>query len=149
MKNKSIPLVAFQPAGPKGVFACHGGKTRLALSPDGEIWGCYLFWDYYKNRQQDPGYNRFCFGPLDRIIEKGMESYGEKLAHYADLRMDYFCMKDTPCFSCNYMEHCMVCPVDALFAGAKLGEVPPSICKINRNLIDYSRRFIKSLGPAV
>jgi len=145
-ENGFIPVVNFQQGHKKGTFVCHAGRNRLALSPDGQIWGCYLFWDYFKNRKNHPGYGNYCFGKLEEFMVSPEEPYPGILAHYSDLRMDYFCMQGKPCFSCNDIEHCMVCPIDAVFSGAQFGEVPPVICRINKTLMKYRKIFLGNLG---
>ena len=135
-KNGSIPVINFRKSYPRGIFACYAGKTRMALAPDGNLWGCFLFWDYYKTREETGGYRKYCFGRLDSFIKNLIKNrnsvYPLISSNYAKLRIDHFCTPDTFCMLCDEMEDCMVCPVDAAFSGAIMGNVPAHHCEINK-----------------
>ena len=47
-REGNIPVVNFREEPGKGIFYCAAGKDRLAITPDEEIWGCFLFPDYFK-----------------------------------------------------------------------------------------------------
>jgi sulfatase maturation enzyme AslB (radical SAM superfamily) len=131
-KTGSVPVVNFIKSKHRGIFACYAGKTRMALAPDGKLWGCFLFWDYFRTREKTKNYDKYCFGELAEFINNRERIYGETLAKYAKLRMDHYCISDSFCMLCDELEECMICPVDAAFSGAIMGNVPAHLCEINK-----------------
>lgn len=131
-KTGAVPVVNFIKNKHRGIFACYAGKTRMALAPDCKLWGCFLFWDYFRSKEKTDKFNKYCFGELDTFINNREEVYGETLSKYAKLRMDHYSTPDSFCMLCDEMEDCMICPVDAALSGAIMGNVPAHLCEINR-----------------
>ena len=44
-KYGSIPIKMFNEEKDTGIFHCAAGRDRLAITADGQIWGCFLFAD--------------------------------------------------------------------------------------------------------
>ena len=131
-KESCIPVVNFRDNQKKGIFSCAAGKDRLAISPDGEIWGCFLFTDYYKGKENSPEYSKFFFGDLDYFMKHHEKVYPQISSNYAQLRMDNFRTSRTECFLCKEYKTCAVCPINAALSGASLGQIPPHICEIQK-----------------
>lgn len=131
-KTKTIPLVNFRRDLGKGVFTCDAGKDRLALAPDGRLWGCYLFSDYFKGNGRATDYRRYCFGEPDAFIEDYENIYPRILANYTDFSMEKFHTDDRLCEQCSDLEECWVCPIDAAFSSSSLGKIPTWTCEIRR-----------------
>lgn len=139
-KTGRIPVSLFRGKISKGVFGCYAGKDRITLTPDGKLWGCYLFFDYFKQKEDKREYEKYCFGDLDSFIKNHEKIYPEILSNYKNLRMDHFFTDDDFCMMCEDLEDCAVCPIDAGFSGSILGKIPLWICQI-RKLIKKEKKF--------
>lgn len=132
-EKQSIPVESFRSPGTgKGLFGCSAGKDRMVVTPDGKLWGCYVFHDYFKGKEDTEDYSKYCFGDLDHFLRDRESLYPEVLSNYARLRMDNFQCEDSYCFLCGDIFSCRVCPVNAAYVTSELGKVPAWICKINR-----------------
>lgn len=130
-RTGTIPVRGFRKNPDRGVFGCFAGRDRLTLSPDGHIWGCHLFWDYFRSREQSGDYGLFSFGRLEAFIRDHEWLYPEISAHYARLHTDNYSVRGWPCFLCDDLEECRVCPMDAAFCGGDIGAIPDWMCRIN------------------
>lgn len=140
-KESCIPVVNFRDNQKKGIFSCAAGKDRLAISPDGGVWGCFLFTDYYKGKENSPEYSKFFFGDLDYFMKHHEKVYPQISSNYAQLRMDNFRTSRTECFLCKEYKTCAVCPINATLSGASLGQIPDHICEIQRIQIREKDEF--------
>lgn len=165
-KEGNIPVVNYRDVHAKGIFYCAAGKDRLAMATDGEIWGCYLFPDYFKGigkdedearggRKGEPGlgigpsnYKKFSFGSLENFIKNHRNIYPRILRNYSKLSMDNFSTSKMECFLCEELESCAVCPINAALSGARLGEIPDHICKINKIKTREKKKFKKESSTA-
>jgi len=133
-KEGNIPVENFKDIQRKRIYYCAAGKDRLALSADGEIWGCYLFPDYFKGigkaKEEGRGkekskkisdYEKFCFGSLKNFIKNHWTIYPRILQNYRELSMDNFTTPKMECFLCEKLESCGVCPVNAAFSRGSFG----------------------------
>ena len=127
-----IPLDFFRTEQSRGIFSCAGGKNWLALNPEGRVWGCYLFSDYFEGREVSEDYERYCFGRLSSFRKKPAVLHARHAVHYARLTMDHFSTSRGPCFLCPDVLHCAVCPVNAALAGVPLGRIPDHLCAIQK-----------------
>ncbi len=141
-----IPLVNFRPrfrprlaAAP---FTCTAGKDRLCLTPDENIWGCSLFFDYFKAKKADPAYHRFCFGRLEAFMAAHQNIYPAILSNYSNLRVDKFSTPTNPCNQCEDMHECEVCPADNLFLGSAINRIPSWACRMKRLFIEEKMLFL-------
>ncbi len=149
-KNGKIPVKNFQAPNPApGIFRCSAGRDYMAVTPEGKVWGCFLFHDYFKTREQDPQYKDYYFGTLPDFIANQKNRYPEILANYNALRQDFFQVEGREanfCFLCEDVGGCMVCPVNAAYSTGSLGKISCCKCeltKIQRNArrnFDYKRR---------
>jgi sulfatase maturation enzyme AslB (radical SAM superfamily) len=146
-KKGNIPVIHFRERQRKGIFHCAAGKDRLAISPDGGIWGCFLFPDYFKGKENTPEYSKFFFGNLGDFIENHGYIYPRISSNYAELRMENFRTSKTECFLCKEYKNCAVCPINAALSGASLGQIPDHICAIQKIVIREKENFRKELRP--
>lgn len=130
-KKGYVPVTNFRASTELGIFGCRAGEDRMALSPDGRLWGCHLFYDFHK-KMKSPTAARYCFGDLDSFITHDRRIYPRILARYADLRMDYFHTPEKFCGLCRDVHDCAVCPVDAAFASGIIGRIMPVDCRIRK-----------------
>lgn len=131
-RTGTMPLMEFRKIPKKGSFMCSAGQDRLALAPDGKLWGCYLFPDYFKEKEGTPEYNQYCFGELDSFIESHGRIYNRISRNYFGLRMDNFSTPDVSCRHCTELGECRVCPINAALSGFRLGKIPTWTCEIKK-----------------
>lgn len=144
-KSKGIPLVDFRKDDWRGIFACFAGKDRMALMPDGKLWGCDLFADYFKGKKRTRDFHKYCFGDLNSFIENYGKIYPKILSNYSDLRMDHFFTSDTLCNQCDKMLGCDVCPMDNVYSSSDIRKVPYWTCEIKKILREEKKLFWKEL----
>lgn len=144
-KTRTIPLSSYRRNFRKGIFACVGGKNRMTLAPDGRLWGCYLFSEYFKGKEGMPEYNKYCFGGLDSFIEDHEKIYHKVLANYSNLRMDKFYTDDSFCKKCPELEECGICPMDAAFSYSIIGKIPSWTCRIKKIFRREKKLFWREL----
>lgn len=133
-----IPVKNFQvpghgDGGRPGIFRCSAGNEQMSLAPDGIVWGCFLFHDYFKTRENSPQYRDYCFGSLADFIAHYETRYPEKVANYSQLRQDLFQVEGGGgdfCFLCGEIPGCMVCPVYAAYSTGSLGKISCRHCKL-------------------
>ena len=116
----------------KGIFVCTAGKDRMAVTPEGKIWGCYQFHDYFKGKEKIKEYSKYSFADLGYFIEHFKTLYPEILPNYTELRMDNFSSGDSYCFLCGDIESCDVCPVYTAYSTSVIGKIPGWVCEINK-----------------
>lgn len=124
--------IAEKEGGKKGIFRCNAGNDHMAVTPGGEIWGCFLFHDYFKTREDNPQYRDYYFGTLPDFIADFENRYHGIAANYAELRQDFFRVEEDYCFLCPDLRGCMVCPVNAAYSSGSLGRISAHHCKIER-----------------
>jgi len=140
-RKGNIPVLNFREEPDTGIFYCAAGKDRLAITPDEEIWGCFIFPDYFKGKENSPEYQKFYFGSLDDFIENHKSIYPRILSNYARLSMDNFSSSRLGCFLCPELENCAVCPINASFSGHPLTKIPSYLCKIHKIKIKEKEKF--------
>ena len=143
-KKGYVPVVNFRTSTEPGIFGCRAGEDRMALSPDGVLWGCQLFYDFHK-KMKSPATERYCFGDLDSFIARGQRTYPRILSRHADLRMDYFYTPRKFCGLCRDVQDCVICPVDAAFASGIIGRIMPIDCRIRKTIRKEKQLLWKDL----
>jgi hypothetical protein len=116
----------------KGIFQCSAGRDRMAVTPEGKLWGCFLFHDYFKVRADGPEYPAFCFGDLADFIANYDTRYPEILTNYSELRQDLFQVEGDFCFLCEEMQGCVICPVNAAYTSGSLGKISRCKCTLEK-----------------
>jgi radical SAM protein with 4Fe4S-binding SPASM domain len=143
----TIPVVNFREFLSKRIFYCAAGKDRLALTPDGDIWGCYLFPEYLIKQENSEEYNKFYFGDLNTFKKDYEHIYPKKYLNYAQLSVDNFSTKSMKCFLCYEMENCApLCPVNAAFSRHRLGHIPKYVCEIQKIKIKEKEVLWEEIG---
>jgi MoaA/NifB/PqqE/SkfB family radical SAM enzyme len=133
----------------RGVRYCPAGRGRLALSAHGTLWGCPLFPQYFGKKTPAEDFSRFCFGDVRSFKKDARRIYSQKMANYADLRMDLFSAPGGPCRTCPDIEQCWVCPIAAAAASGTIGKISRWNCLGTRLLRKERRLFrdrFESLG---
>ncbi len=144
-KTGTIPLPRMWRRYRREIFSCAAGKHRMALAPDGMLWGCYLFPEHFKGKEGTREYQRYCFGDVDSFIENHERIYTEVMANYLNLCMDKFYTDDQACNQCLNLKECWTCPLDAAFSSSIIGKIPGWTCKIKKILRKKRELFWKEL----
>ena len=137
----NIPVSHFKMPAKTGGFFCSAGKDRLALSPEGLLWGCCFFYDFMRRQEKPKETSLYCFGSLGSFSQRAEELYHPGLRAYANLGTEYFFTKNTFCQSCDDAAECVVCPAEAAFSSHIVGMVPEDMCQLRRILREERRRF--------
>ncbi|MCP4157739.1 MAG: hypothetical protein GY757_59065, partial [bacterium] len=144
-----IPVTNFRPPATgtpaPGIFRCGAGQNRMAVTPEGRLWGCYLFHDYFKNKKDVPAYGEYSFGRLADFKRKHDTLYAGISGNYSELRQDFFQVEEESCFLCKDVKGCMVCPVNAAYSSGELGKITCNSCKLNKLRLKAQRNFHKKL----
>jgi radical SAM protein with 4Fe4S-binding SPASM domain len=143
--TETIPLTRFRNGSAKGVFTCVAGSDRMAITPDGKLWGCHVFSDFFLGKEELKEYQKYCFGDLDTFIKNYKAKYFDIIGNYLFLRMDYFYTPDESCLDCASLESCRECPIIAAYSSKKIGKIPITACKINKIIREEKRLFWKEL----
>jgi len=144
-REGKIPLVEFREEPKKDIFCCFAGRDRMAITPDGKLWGCCLFPDFLRKEEETEKYEKYCFGDLDSFTENFERVYPEILSNISSLRTDHFSTPDTSCILCEELEECGVCPLDTAFSGSITKRIPPWICDIKKILREEKKIFRREL----
>lgn len=144
-KEGNIPLVDFRPNSRKEVFFCFAGRDRMSLAPDGKLWGCCLFPDFFKGYEEKGEYEKYCFGDLDSFIEDYKRIYPEILSNFSNLRTDHFYTSSHFCILCDELEECGVCPIDTTFSGRITRRIPQWKCEIKKIFRKEKKLFWREL----
>ncbi len=147
-KTGEIPLINFRPGLRGSPFICTAGMDRLSLAPDESLWGCDLFFDYFKAKEDDPAHQRYCFGNLDDFMAHHEVTYPAILSNYADLCVDKFFTPVKPCSQCEEINECEVCPVDNLFLGSAINIIPSWACRMKRLYMEEKRMFSEEIDKS-
>ena len=116
----------------------------MAVTPEGQLWGCFLFHDYFKSRQDSSQYQDYSFGALTGFIADYETRYPGISANYAELRQDLFRVEDDYCFLCESVEDCVVCPVNAAYSSGSLGRISCRQCQLVKIQRNARKSFIKN-----
>jgi len=142
-----IPVTYFRPreGNPKQGFFCSGGRDRMAVCPDENLWGCYLFHDFLRDKQESNDYCNYSFGNLDDFMENHDTIYPRILDNYSVLSQDCFFTEKQFCFLCKEKDHCVVCPISAAYSTSFIGKIPPWICCIEKMQKKEKERFLREI----
>jgi sulfatase maturation enzyme AslB (radical SAM superfamily) len=148
-KSGKILISDFWRRHKKEIFSCDAGKKRIALAPDGHLWGCHLFPDFFKGKEGTKEYTQFCFGTLDSFIKNHEKMYSDLMRDYANLRMDRFYTNERFCKDCSDLEDCWACPLDAAFSSSSVGKISDWACKIAKVFRKEKELFWEEIRPLV
>ncbi|MCP5102302.1 MAG: radical SAM protein [bacterium] len=143
-KTGAIPVSDFKKNEEKGMFACFAGQDRMSVTPEGNLWGCFLFPDFFKDKKDTQEYQKFFLGGLDDFISGHETIMAKKLPNYKKLYQRSFYTDKNFCFECEEVEECNVCPVNAALSGSiLLGKIPLWRCRINKIKKEIREEFLK------
>jgi len=129
----------------RGLFTCFAGRDRLAVAPDGTIWGCYQIFDYSR-LMGDGGVGRYAFGDLASLVTNP-----EKLERRMSGAVEGPDQTDlsTPrshCLFCPDLRECAICPWSAALESGVFGLVTEDPCRIAKVLRSERRALQEVCG---
>ncbi len=130
-----FPVLDLDRAAAPGNFYCGAGLERMALGPDGTVWGCFLLCDYFRARGRPAESESYCFGHLDDYIRQNKKARQGVLDNHAWLRPRPLRTPRSSCWLCPDRDGCRLCPVNAAFFSPGLGRVSSSACALSRVLL--------------
>jgi len=137
----TVPVSNFVKPRHKGLFRCSAGEDRMALSPEGYLWGCCFFYDLARRGSYPCETSEYCFGSLRSFMRNPEEAYSMGMGAYRNLRMDYFFTKKRFCQICEHLDGCVVCPAEAAYASSIVGMIPEGLCRVREIICRERRRF--------
>lgn len=143
-KEGTIPVVNLRDGRRKGIFYCAAGSDRLSVLPDGGVWGCSLFYDFFwgrERKEESQEYEKYYFGALDNFIDNHQNIYPRVSSNYSWLSVDNYSTPRMKCFLCPEVEECMICPVNAAFAQGVLGKIPEYVCQLQKIRINERKKW--------
>lgn len=145
-KTGRIPVLEFREEPGSGVFFCAAGQDRLALTPEGDVWGCDLFPDYFRGKKNSREYRKYFFGDFRTFSASYKDIYPRISSGYAALSMDQFSTPEGRCLFCPELGRCTVCPVHASFSGSPLGKIPSYACTVQKIRIRKKQKFQRTIA---
>jgi sulfatase maturation enzyme AslB (radical SAM superfamily) len=144
-ESGNIPLIDFRKNSRRGIFGCFAGQDRMAITPDGLLWGCCHFPDYISDKKGVEDHDKYCFGDLDAFIKNHEKIYPQILSNYSDLRMYQFFTPADLCLQCEEFDDCGVCPIDTAVSGVITKRIPLWMCKEKKIFRKEKKRFWEDL----
>jgi sulfatase maturation enzyme AslB (radical SAM superfamily) len=135
LRPENGPLMNFRDEIPERRYACPAGRDRLAVDPDGSVWGCALFADYAVRAAGAGFVRRYSFGSVRRLTADPESVYSRIDSNYRRLEENGLRMSAGPCFLCSLSGHCRICPINAAMAGGCLGSVSDDYCRVQKTKI--------------
>jgi sulfatase maturation enzyme AslB (radical SAM superfamily) len=140
-KTGKISLDNYTKNTSKGIFVCNAGRNRFDITPDGKLWGCSLFADYFKGKEHTEEYAKYCYGDLHSFIKQHDTVYPEILLNYSGLQMDRYFTSDTLCAECSNLYSCGACPADNLLSCSNARKIAWWDCEIKKILMKNKEQF--------
>lgn len=137
-----IPLDAFRPGRRPDFFVCGAARNRIAVGPDGTVWGCYLFIDHFRGRRRSAEARGYSLGPVDRFETDSGRLMPSALKRYGRLQMPAFKTAALHCWACPQLAECAICPLEAAAPGGTIGLIPEGTCRIAGILRESRARFL-------
>ncbi len=128
----TIPVEIFRESIHKTLYNCDAGQNRMVLSPDGKLWGCPAFHNYFDGKEDSRDYLKYSFGDLDDFIDNHRTIYPKVLENHSYLRQENYFTAQESCADCSYLEGCDACPIYSAFSTSRIGEIADWVCQIKK-----------------
>jgi len=112
-----------------GTFVCAAGLDRLALAPDGTLWGCHRFAVLAAANPENLALASYCLG---EVPAPGEPLVRDPRIPYAPFFQRRYRRGGSYCSLCPDVVRCRTCPIDNAEAGGDLLRVPEWFCGLNR-----------------
>jgi MoaA/NifB/PqqE/SkfB family radical SAM enzyme len=128
-------------AATRGLFTCFAGRDRLAVGPDGTVWGCGQIFDYSK-RTGDRRAARFAFGEVASLAADPGRLERRRSGPVRGLDQADLSTPESDCLACPDVGDCAICPWSAALESGDLGLVSGDACRITK-LFRSERRALQ------
>ncbi len=145
-RTGKIAVVNFHEERQKGIWMCAAGQDSITITAGSQVWGCPLFYTYFKDKKETDQFNDFFFGQLDEITDNGRLKFKQISKNHNRFRMDHFYTPQKPCFLCGEVDQCGMCPISIALTGTPLGKIPSYACQLNRIHNREYRRFHRKIN---
>lgn len=145
-KTGNLPINFFSLPDEKGIWNCTAAQNQMTVSAEGEVWGCPLFYEYFKDKRETEMFSQFYIGNIQDFINNYKKKYPEILENYKQLSMDNCFTEDKRCFLCSDVEKCEVCPVISKNCLATENEIPSYICQIKKMIFQEQEKFTQAIN---
>jgi sulfatase maturation enzyme AslB (radical SAM superfamily) len=142
----SIPLRNFRNYKSTGsTFQCSAGTRQMTVTPIGQLWGCFLFHDYFNYRRDNPQFSDFSFGSVQEFEAREETFYNRISTNYAELRQDFFQVGKDFCFTCDQVDTCMSCPINAAYSSGAIGQISCKQCALSKMQTKVKNTFTQAV----
>ncbi|HNX98039.1 MAG TPA: hypothetical protein PKK12_10195, partial [Candidatus Aminicenantes bacterium] len=124
-----FPFLEPSPREATGTFVCAAGLDRLALAPDGTLWGCHRFAVLAAANPENLALASYCLG---EVPAPGEPLVRDPRIPYAPFFQRRYRRGGSYCSLCPDVVRCRTCPIDNAEAGGDLLRVPEWFCGLNR-----------------
>ena len=145
-KNKTIPVLNFTDHLGQGVFTCAAGKDRLVITPEGDIWGCSLFPEYFRGKEKTPEFQDYYFGRLSDFIRNQAQSFSQISINHSELNCNRYSTSKQRCFLCSHIRDCEICPISAAFVTQEIKKIPDYMCRLQKIKIHVKKLFKQEIS---
>jgi len=145
-KAGTLPVDTFPDLSKRGIWRCDAGLGQVTVTAEGDLWGCPLFYEHFKGRENEGWYRRYHLGRLDGPWTDPRPLPPAVIKNYRLLSQDNFHTSNRRCFLCDDLEKCGVCPMVSAAHSNDPGRVPEFICRINRIAIREKMRLQEAIG---
>lgn len=122
-----------------GLLRCPGGTKRVSVSPDGEVWGCYLARDFFFRYPDHPRIQDFRMSRDGKLVTRNAKNY-------QDLKQCHFTVGEKFCINCPLVDDCAICPFTASLISGEIGIIPRHLCRLEKITIKHRRRILQVPG---
>lgn len=145
-KTKNLPIDFYSLPEEKGIWHCSAGQDQITVSAEGEVWGCPLFYEYFKDKRETALHSSFFFGYIQNFIKNHKKKYPAILKNYLKLRMDNCFTKTKHCFLCPEIEKCEICPIVSSRHFTYKDPIPDYYCQIKRMTFEEMKHFSQEIN---
>jgi len=139
--TNTLPLDFFLLPKKEGIWECSAGQIQITVTTQGEVWGCPLFYEYFKDKKKTTNHSRFFFGNIHDFIKNHKKKFPQVLANYEQLSMNNCFTAEKRCFLCSEVERCEVCPIVSSDCLTYEKEIPLYICQIKKIILREKEKF--------
>ncbi len=125
----------------RGLFSCFAGRDRLAIAPDGTVWGCYQIYDYSR-LAKDGASEPYQLDDVTSLLANPHRLERRLSGFVRGLDQTDLSTSRSPCLFCPDLEECAICPWVASLESGTFRLVSEDACRIMR-LLGKERRALQ------
>lgn len=127
---------------------CRPGLDRVAITPDGDVYGCSKLMPNNKAAEKNGLLQRFknlCYGNINKDSIKKLEENRNNINDSYQSCADKYFSSYSKCKECSYFNHCFICPAIPMAHSENELQIPDHVCKLHRILLDFEELTFKTL----